>query len=169
MNWLDIVILIPLLAGTYSGFRNGLARGVIVLVGVIAGIIIAGQSYEMVADSLGIFDNQRVQEAAAFAVVVAVVVLVFWLAGWMFRKMLSLLMLGWVDRVGGAAVGAIVGLLFGASVVWAVGLIPGSAGVDAIAESVLATAVVDGSDSIRAILPSAFDEVRAAVDAAADR
>lgn len=167
MNWLDVVILIPLLAGAYSGFRSGLMRGVIVLIGVIVGIMIAGQSYEMVADALGIFDNQRVQEAAAFAVIVAVVVFVFWLAGWMFRKMLSLLMLGWVDRAGGAAIGAIVGLLVGASVVWAVGLVPGSAGVDAIADSVLAGALVNGSDFIRAILPSTFDEVREAVDTSA--
>ncbi len=49
MNWLDAVVLLILVIPTFIGFRRGLAKTVIPLVGIITGVVLAGVFYGSVA------------------------------------------------------------------------------------------------------------------------
>ena len=74
MNWLDIVIIILAVIGAYMGWKQGLIRMAFTLVGLIIGIVLAGQW----ADGLGeLFSPNGAQWAyfLAFAIILIVVLL----------------------------------------------------------------------------------------------
>ena len=52
MNITDVVIIVILLIGLGSGFARGFVRGLLGLVALVAGIMIAAGNYERLADSV---------------------------------------------------------------------------------------------------------------------
>ncbi len=110
MNWLDIVITIFLAVTTVSGLINGLIRSVIPLLGIILGVVLAGRFYGSMGNWLSHWiKNPDHAEIAAFIIILILVILVALILASASSKLLSSLHLGWIDRLGGAAVGFIIG------------------------------------------------------------
>jgi membrane protein required for colicin V production len=73
MNWLDAVVILILVIPTFIGFKRGLAKTVIPLVGIIAGVVLAGVFYNAVADWLSSWLESDGQAKIAGFIIIFVV------------------------------------------------------------------------------------------------
>lgn len=136
MNWLDVAILAVLGGAVFFGLKTGLIKSVLSLAGLIAGTLLAVRFHVALAERLTFISEEVFAKVLAFAIIVVGALIVARLAAWLLEKVASALMVGWLNRLGGAAFGLVSGaiLLSGALGIW-VGYI-GSAG--AITDSRLA-------------------------------
>ncbi len=102
--------------------------------------------------------SDNVAKIVAFAIILIGVMVVARVVAGLLKRVVSMLMLGWIDRVGGAIFGLVLGAtLCGALLaIWIKYL--GMA--DAIAESALAFLLLDRLPMVLALLPGEFDGVR---------
>lgn len=126
MNWMDVGIVGAVLVPGLIGFKTGVIRVVFTLGGIGLGVWLAMQYYSTLAAVLtGFIEDVNIANAAGFAVIVIGTIVFAWVASTFVKKILSFILLGWVDNV----IGAGVGLLMGASVVTAglyvLSIIPG--------------------------------------------
>lgn len=109
MSWLDVVILVVAFVIAIVGWRIGIVRVAVLLAAILVGIYLSGQFHGDVAVALSPFiENENVASVAAFVVIFAVVFIGAVIVSSIFRKILSLLMLGWADRLAGLALGVFV-------------------------------------------------------------
>lgn len=161
MNWLDAAIIIVLLTLIVLGLRKGLIGSVVPLIGVVLGILLAGRFYGSVA---GWLSNWLQSEAQAnivgFAIIfILVMVVAVVIAGFM-RRFLSLLLLGWVDRVGGLAFGLFMGAAVCGAILALVSKFFASPLESTVEDSILAAFFLDKFPFILGLLPNEFDSVR---------
>ena len=158
MNWLDIVILILLIVPTFVGLRAGLIKAALTIVGGIVGLILAGRLYESFAGVLTFISNEGAAKVVAFAIIFIGVMLIAAILAAALKKLVSLVMLGWLNKLGGAILGFLLGGLFCGAILtmWVNFLGIG----DTIANSVLAKFLLDNFPLALALLPSEFDSVR---------
>jgi len=112
MNWLDILILVLLFVPTFIGLRKGLIRAALSLAGLLIGVVLAGRLYEPFSKIFGFFNNEKAADIVAFLLILALVMLVAFLLARLLKGLLSMVLLGWVDNVGGAILGFLFGFFF---------------------------------------------------------
>lgn len=158
MNWLDIVIIVVLIIGAVTGLRTGIIKVVVSLVGIIAGVLLAGRLYVPLAGSLSFVPHDGAAKILAFAIIFIVVMIIALIVGNVLTKIVSAIMLGWINRLLGGVFGFIsAGLFFGAILaIWAKFL--GVSGV--IADSAIAPVLLKYIPLVLALLPGEFDAVR---------
>jgi len=78
MNWLDVVIAIPLLWGAYNGFKKGIIYMVLMIIGMVLGLYIAFKFSGLIEGVLAknIHVSPAVLPYIAFAIVFACIVLI---------------------------------------------------------------------------------------------
>jgi membrane protein required for colicin V production len=113
LDWAILVMAVLLLA---AGLWKGLIRLVFAVFSVAAAIVLACLSTGMGSQALmPLIRNPALAAMASFVVVFFFVLIVLGLVGRLLSKAVRLLGLGWVDRLGGAAVGlAVAALVVGA-------------------------------------------------------
>ena len=118
MNWLDLVIAGVALLGLFIGLRMGLLGAIFNAVGIVVGAFIAPQVSDGIA---GWFLEQGISKTIAtvlaYVVFITAVVLAAQVARRIAKKMLSLVLLGWVDTLGGLAMGLLFGLALSAALI----------------------------------------------------
>lgn len=158
MNWLDIVIAIILVINVFVGLRAGLIKMVISLVGLVLAIFLAGHYYQALADRLTFISSDRAAGIVAYVLILVVVMIAASLIAWLLSKIASIVMLGWLNHLGGAALGLFMaGIFVGAILaIWA----KYGGGGDTIGNSLLGGFLLDKFPLVLALLPSEFDTVR---------
>lgn len=157
MNWFDIVLILVLVLTTFMGFRRGLIGMVLPLAGLIIGIILAGHYHDAVGGWLPI-DNLEYAGWAGYAIIVVAVLIVSVILAVVLRRFIRLVLLGWVDRVGGAFFGLVLGGLFcGAALAASLEF---GLGLDFIPGSGIARLLLDWFPVVLGLLPQEFDAVR---------
>jgi membrane protein required for colicin V production len=114
INLLDIIILIPLLWFGYNGYKKGLIIEIASLAAFILGLYFAFYFSNFTAGYLKQFFNiqPRYMAAVSFiATFIGVVILVLTLAK-ILEKFINILMLGFLNKLGGAVFGMLKGALF---------------------------------------------------------
>ena len=53
MNWLDIVIIVTMGIAALMGYRTGVIKGFLSIIGIIVGVVLAGQFGDTVIHGLG--------------------------------------------------------------------------------------------------------------------
>ena len=106
-NWLDIIILLPLLIGLVRGLMKGLITEIIAIAAVVLGFIGAklwgpGFSAWIVSQFTW---PQAVCDAVAYALLFLGISIALHFVGRMISKLLSAISLGWINRLFGAAFG----------------------------------------------------------------
>ena len=157
MNWLDIIILILLLASIFGGLISGLIRSVFSLAGLIVGIVLAGRYYETLAEYMTFISNETASRVLAFIIIFFIVAVIAFLLGALLTKVASAITLGWVNRLGGAVLGLFLGALFVGAILAV--CIKFSILSGTISESVLASILTDRLPLVLALLPDEFDAV----------
>ncbi len=158
MLWLDITVIVIIGIATLIGLKIGIIKAVLTLAGVIVGVLLAGRFYVALADRLTFIPQETLAKVVAFAAILIVVVLVAGIIAGVLKWLASIILLGWVNRLGGALLGLITGsILCGALLaMWTKFL-----GIsDPIAESALATFLLDRFPMVLALLPGEFGSVR---------
>jgi membrane protein required for colicin V production len=157
MNWLDILILITLVASVIGGLATGFMRGIVNLAGLILGIFLAGIYYGTVAGWLGFIHNADAANTVAFIGIIAVVMIVAGLVGGLLHRIIAGILLGWLDHL----LGAVLGLLIGA-VAWGalLAIWVKYFNADAVSGSALAKILLDKFPLVLNLLPSSFDSVK---------
>jgi membrane protein required for colicin V production len=157
MNWLDILILITLVASVIGGLATGIVRGVVNLAGLVLGIFLAGMYYDTVAGWLSFIHNAAAANTVAFIGIIAVIMVLAGLVGGLLHKIISGIMLGWLDHL----LGAVLGLLIGA-VSWGalLAIWVKYFNADAVSGSALAKILLDKFPLVLNLLPSSFDSVK---------
>jgi membrane protein required for colicin V production len=158
MNWLDVVIIVAMVITTWVGLRIGIIKAVLFLGGVVGGVILAGHYYVYVAERLSFISQAGVAKIVAFAIILVGVIIVCGILASLLKRAASMVMLGWVDRIGGATFSLALGIVFWSALLatWVKFL-----GVStAITESALATIFLDRFPLVLGLLPSEFDVIR---------
>ncbi len=118
MNGFDIALLIVASVLAVTGFVKGLIRILVGFVALIAAFLLASQFHGPVAARLGWMNlSQPVLLLIAYAVIFVGVMLAGAVVGYLVRRLLRAAMLGWVDRLGGAALGLATATLMAALLV----------------------------------------------------
>ena len=121
MNWLDIVLLAIIVVACLGGFRLGLIHAAFVVVGVLVGWLVAGQISDDVGSALsGSPFTDTLVTTMSYAVIVAACGAAAVYAAKIVRPMLALLTMGlstMVDRLGGLAVGLLLGIAIAGAIV----------------------------------------------------
>ena len=158
MNWLDIAVLVAIAVSAYLGLRMGIIKAVLSLAGLIVGVILAGRYYVLFSEWLSFIPQASIAKIVAFAIILVGVMVVAGVLASLLKWIASVAMLGWVNRLGGAAFGLVLGAIFCGAllVIWVKFL--GAA--TAISDSNLAHILVARLPLVLALLPDEFDAVR---------
>ena len=158
MNWLDIVLVVPLAITTLIGLKFGLIKAILSLVGVIAGVILAGRFYTPLSEQLTFIPQASVAKIVAFAIILIGVMVIAVVLANLLKWAASMMMLGWVNRLGGAVFGVLLGAITCGALLAAWVKFFGAG--DAITESILASVLLDHFPLVLGLLPDEFDTVR---------
>ena len=109
MTTIDIIIAVLLALGLGGGLRDGLVKQVAAFAGLIGGLLLGRSFYIPVGEWLtGTFGlATEAAHIAAFILILIVVPLLFSLVGWLVSKLLSVICLGWINRLLGGLVGVL--------------------------------------------------------------
>ncbi len=109
MNFLDIILLIPLAWGAYHGYRKGFVIELTSLAALVLGIFAAINFSYYIADLLT--DNVNLADKyiniIAFILTFIIVVFALFLIGKLIEKFVNILMLGFINRLAGLFFGII--------------------------------------------------------------
>ena len=158
MHWLDVVIVVIVGICAFIGLRKGLIKAVLSLAGLIVGIVLAGHYYQPFSERLTFIPNETLAKIAAFLIIVIGVLILATLLARLLTWAASAIMLGWLNRLGGAISGAVLGLLLCSAIlaIWA--KLFGIEG--AISDSTLARLLLDYFPMVLALLPDEFNAIR---------
>ncbi len=157
MNWLDIVIIVALLMPTLTGLKQGIIKAALSLAGLIIGVVLASNLYQLLARVLGFIPNEDIANVVAFVLILVVVMVIATLVARLLKFIASVVMLGWVDHVGGAIFGFLMGAIFCGALlaIWVKFL-----GAGLITESLLAGVLLDKFPLVLVLLPDEFNAIR---------
>ena len=158
MNWLDIVLTVILVVAIAGGLKTGLIKAVLSLAGLIVGVILAGRFYGSLSEQLTFIPQAGVAKVVAFALILVVVMVIASVAALFLKWLAKVTMLGWVNHLGGAIIGLLLGAIFCSALLATWIKFFGVGGV--ISESALAVILVDRFPAALALLPDEFDVIR---------
>jgi membrane protein required for colicin V production len=126
MNWVDIVLLVLLVAAVIIGSRKGLIREIIALVILAATVIVSINYIDIIAEKIyaQIGGSPLVTAIISFVVLLAFIYAIFKLLGMMFYRVANLQKLGKKDQLGGALIGAVRGWIIISFLIFLVFLAP---------------------------------------------
>lgn len=178
MNWFDILLLVILVAAVVWGVRTGILQMAFVVIGVVAGLWLAGRYADDVGGLAGsvAFADSLISAVAYWAIIALVTAVVVKIGG-LIRTALNIGTLGAVgmgDKIGGLVLGGIVGLAIVSAVIVMlarlafdfsievpaselVGRGPGIVSIEdqrqALVDSLAESSIVSGFMSVRDALP----------------
>lgn len=120
MNTLDIILLLPILAGAFSGFRKGFIIGVVsllaIVLGVFGGFYFLNWGVSLLMNQFGL-TGKLVPIIAFILIFISVVIGVNFL-GKLLKKFVQMILLGGVDKLAGALVGALMWAFLVSAALW---------------------------------------------------
>ena len=119
MNAADFIIIGVVVLLALAGLRSGILKPVSGIGGLILGIVLAMHYSDHLAPQLAKYiEGETLQRVAAFAAIVLFVAIATRISAAMVKKLLSHLVLGWVDHVAGAAGGVVLGVVLAGTIVY---------------------------------------------------
>jgi len=156
MDWLDLILVIFLILAAFVGFSRGLLRTLIPLIGLVIGVVVAGRYYDALAHVVS--SNSDAAYVAAFAIIVVAFLIAAVILAEVLHRLLTIVLLGWVDHLAGLLFGVLFGIII-AGAVLAV-LIKHSVGGATIQDSGVAAFLVDKFPVARSLLPGDFHSIK---------
>lgn len=114
INLLDIILLIPLLWFGYNGYKKGLIIEVSSLIAFILGLYFAFYFSDFTANLLREYFtiDEKYMAAISFVVTFIGVLFIVLAVGKMLEKIIDILLLGFLNKLGGLVFGVLKGALF---------------------------------------------------------
>jgi len=125
MHFFDAIFLVLIILFTAIGLKRGFVRELFRLLAMVGGFICATVFYRAAAGHLGFLKvSGGVKVIISFVAVYVVVAVALQTVGYLLSKIARLIMLGWLDRLLGAVIGALKGLLLAWIAVLIIAVIP---------------------------------------------
>ncbi len=154
MNWLDIALALVLAASVIAGFARGFARVGIGLAATVVGLILGIWFYGTAgAFLLPHVSSRGLANFIGFLLVFFGILLAGSLIGWILAKLLKWAGLGWLDRIMGAGVGLLRGLIISIALVMALVAFAPKPPPRSVVESRLAPYIIDAARVLAAVAP----------------
>lgn len=158
MNWLDLIIIIVAIVFAVVGLWRGAIKAAFGIVGLVGGIALAGRCYQTLANVLS-SNGATWAKIAAYAIILVATLVIAGIIGRIIARLAHITMLGWVDRLVGFILGAVIGsMLFAAFLAIVCKYLPDTEAV--IAQSVLARFLMEQIPLLLALLPEDFDFIK---------
>ncbi len=159
LHWLDLVIVAIITWLTLRAYSIGLIREVVTTVALLGGTILAGYFYAELADDIAFaIEDETWREFVAFAAIFVGAIVIGQIAAALLHRTSRLLLLGSVDRVGGAVFGFLEGVIVVGVLLLAAVTFPVSGEIAAaLDDSLLAPVFLDGVPLVQQLLPDEFD------------
>src|SRR4030042_3921002 len=106
MNWLDAVLVIFLIITAFMGLMLGLISMAIPLIGLIIGIVVAGQYYTGLAHDV-FSSHSDAAYIAAFVIIVLVFLVAAAVLTAVLHDLLEIVFLDWVNHLAGLLLGLV--------------------------------------------------------------
>ncbi len=120
MNVFDWVLVAVFIVGALLGLKWGLVQSVLNLVAVYVAMLVGAQFADgLVERFTDDIENESVTTAIGYVVIFLGVFIVAQIVGKTIRAMLTVVFLGWVDRLGGVVFGVLLGAILVTGVVTA--------------------------------------------------
>lgn len=120
MNVFDWVLVAVFVLGALLGLKWGLVQSVLNLVAVYVAMLVGAQFADgLVERFTDDIENESITTAIGYAVIFLAVFIIAQIVGKAIRALLKIVFLGWVDRLGGVLVGALLGAILLTGVVTA--------------------------------------------------
>ena len=149
MNWLDAVILVVFAIVAVTGLRMGGVGFAAIGLGVLVGIAMASRLQGKLEPVFSSFmDSENGSEIAAFIAILVLAIFASMVAGSVLRRMLKIVMLGWLDQAAGLAAGLIVAFSLGSAILSNIQSFPILDLQDAIDGSTLGSFLADNFDVV---------------------
>jgi len=158
MYWLDTVLIVVIVFSTFLGLRTGIIKSVLSLAGLIVGVILAGRYSGLLSNQLTFIPSEGMAKIAAFIIILIGVMVAAVVLASLLKWAASAMMLGWVNYLGGAILGLMLGAIFCSALlaIWVKWLGISSA----VTESIVATILLDKFPLILTLLPDEFESIR---------
>ena len=126
MNWVDIILLILLVAAVIIGSKKGLVRELMALAVLTAAVIVSINYIDIIATKIyaQLGGSPLITAILSFIILLAFIYAVFKILGMMFYKFANLQSLGRKDQLGGALVGAVRGWVIISFLIFMIFLFP---------------------------------------------
>lgn len=112
MNAFDIVVVVILAYSLIRGLFRGLVKELASIIGVLGGFFAAYSFYNLAAGYLsGLVSNPAYRNLLAFLIIFCTVVILVNVLAIITQYLLKVVLLGWLDRLGGFGFGVVKGLL----------------------------------------------------------
>ncbi|MBI2856379.1 MAG: CvpA family protein [Chloroflexi bacterium] len=112
MNWLDFVIIGIWALGFFVGWRLGLFGAIFTAGGLVVGVLIAGRLAdnvsELITDSVS---SDSLATVIAYGFIIFVVFIGAQILRAIVKGIMKMVFLGWVDSLGGVALGLVMGVV----------------------------------------------------------
>jgi|TARA_B100001971_G_C18060176_1_gene467502 membrane protein required for colicin V production len=140
----------------FVGLKRGLIKSVLSLAGIIIGVALAGNFYQSLSGLLTFIPNEDAAIIVSFILILVAVMIIATVLARLLKFATRTVMLGWVDHVGGAAFGFLIGaILWGALLaIWVKFF-----GSELVTESLLSSVLLDKFPLVLGLLPSEFDSI----------
>lgn len=160
MNWLDLLIVAILAWTTFRAFSAGLIREIVSLLGLVAGVALAGAFYGNLSRNLEfVIADPTTRQLAAFGAIFIGTVIAGYVIGAVLHTAAAMLFLGPVDKIGGAIFGLVKGLLLVEVLLVAISVFPAQTTVAmAVKESTLAPVFLRFAPVLNFGLPQEFQD-----------
>ena len=157
MNWLDLVVLVIIASSVFIGLKIGIIKAFLSLAGLVIGTFLAGLYYLPLSERLVFIPQPALAKGVAFGIILIGVMIIVSIVSALLTSVVSAVMLGWVNRLGGAIFGLVLGAIFCSALlaIWVKFF-----GADIISKSTLAAILLDRFPMILALLPDEFDTIR---------
>ncbi len=120
MNILDIILLVPIIIGAYSGFKRGFIIGVISLLalvlGVFGGFYFLNWGVSILVSEFGL--SGRMLPIMTFVIIFIGIIFIVNFIGKLLKKFVQMILLGGVDKLAGALIGAFMWIFLISSLIW---------------------------------------------------
>jgi len=151
MNWVDVFIIIISVAFAFAGWRFGVIWAAFIIAGLFIGVVLAGQYYQS-------WGKESWTSIPAFVIILIVVIIASAAVGFLVRGISRFVLLGWVDKLSGMAIGLLVGAIFCAAILS--GAAKAGVGEKAISESAVAEFFIEHFPLLLGLLPKKFDSLK---------
>lgn len=160
MNWVDLLIVAIIAWTTFRAFTTGLVRELVTLLGLVAGLLLAGAFYNNLADNLAfLIDDTTTRQLISFGAIFAGTAIAGQVLGAILKQTAGLLLLGPLDHLGGALFGFAKGLLLVEVMLIAISVFPAQASVArGVDDSTLAPLFLDHLPVAQLGLPGEFSD-----------
>ena len=157
MNWLDLMLIVAIAIPTAIGLRIGMIKAALSLAGLIVGVIVAGRYYLPLSEQLSFISQDSVAKIVAFIIILVGIMIIAGVLAIVLKWTAKLAMLGWVNHVGGAVFGFVMGAILISALL---ATIVKFFGEGMVTESALAGFLLDKFPIVLGLLPSQFDSIR---------